>query len=184
MPCFSLVLGHLHNYKEGSWKRVNQLISLENFTCIFWLFTKIFLSLHVAVRSHHKMCSHYALSLGLHGVFTFKGRSRWSSTLSLREYQHNFYSEFLTWFFSQWIWNLSTERKKVTYFLQSVPQDWNSLPFCFKIQSRTGIISKINKKVKNAWQLKSSTDSFCLEIPVGHSILEYENTSYLFYLFS
>lgn len=28
MPCFSLVLGHLHNYKEGSWKRVNQLIPL------------------------------------------------------------------------------------------------------------------------------------------------------------
>lgn len=26
MTCFSLVLDHLHNYKEGSWKRVNQII--------------------------------------------------------------------------------------------------------------------------------------------------------------
>lgn len=26
MTCFSLVLDYLHNYKEGSWKRVNQTI--------------------------------------------------------------------------------------------------------------------------------------------------------------
>lgn len=26
MTCFSLVLDHLHNYKEGSWKRVNEII--------------------------------------------------------------------------------------------------------------------------------------------------------------